>query len=132
MFKIIVLVLIFTIEAVHSSCRVYDFISHFDENDPTVLTDELPMVNGSIDFKLMPYVGNGHLASTIFNNAVFLNGLYNGQAGESHRARVPNIHNFSFVSSAGGYILNQYVIDFRNGLHFSLLILNSNLKITQK
>lgn len=86
--------------------------------DPfTLITDELPRKANTdeIEPKLMPYVGNGHLASTIFNNAIFLNGLYNGQRGESHRARLPNFHNFSFISPAGKFTSQQYILDLKNG-----------------
>jgi hypothetical protein len=38
-------------------------------------------------------VGNGHLSTTVFTDTVFINGLYNGERGESHRARVPSKNN---------------------------------------
>lgn len=37
----------------------------------------------------MPSIGNGHIATNIFSDTVYLNGLYNGRKGESHRARIP-------------------------------------------
>ncbi|XP_047987690.1 protein-glucosylgalactosylhydroxylysine glucosidase [Leguminivora glycinivorella] len=39
--------------------------------------------------RFMPSIGNGHIATNIFSNTVYLNGLYNGHKGESHRARIP-------------------------------------------
>lgn len=96
--------------------KVYDFMTKLDPDDLTLLlANKLPVFNGSLDYRVMPYVGNGHQASTIFNNAVFLNGLYNGIRGESHRARVPNIHNFSFISPANGFTFRQYALDMKNG-----------------
>lgn len=34
-------------------------------------------------------IGNGHVATDVFSDTVYMNGLYNGERGESHRARVP-------------------------------------------
>ena len=31
--------------------------------------------------KYMPSVGNGHLAYTVYRDAVFVNGVYNGELG---------------------------------------------------
>jgi hypothetical protein len=96
------------------------FLTNFDAQDPTIrIADQLPFANRSIEYKLMPYVGNGHLASTIFNNAVYLNGLYNGHAGESHRARVPTVHNFFFISPVTNnqtFARQQYVLDLKRGV----------------
>lgn len=38
----------------------------------------------------MPSVGNGQLATVIYTDTVYMNGLYNGERGESHRARIPS------------------------------------------
>jgi hypothetical protein len=38
----------------------------------------------------MPSVGNGQLATVIYTDTVYMNGLYNGELGESHRARIPS------------------------------------------
>lgn len=96
------------------------YLTEFDYNDPPVLMtlDQLPIdpTTGQIDPKLMPYVGNGHLASTIFDNKVYVNGLYNGERGESHRARVPNTHNFRILTDdVDGFWSRRYVLDMRRG-----------------
>lgn len=41
----------------------------------------------------MPTLSNGHIGFTVLSNEVFMNGLYNGRAGLSHRARIPNFTN---------------------------------------
>lgn len=41
----------------------------------------------------IPTLGNGHIAFVIFGDAILMNGLYNGERGESHRARIPNYAN---------------------------------------
>ncbi len=45
---------------------------------------------------LLASVGNGHLATNVFSDAVFVNGVYNGRLGESHRARVQSLHASEF------------------------------------
>uniref|UniRef100_A0A182TBK2 Glycoside hydrolase family 65 central catalytic domain-containing protein n=1 Tax=Anopheles maculatus TaxID=74869 RepID=A0A182TBK2_9DIPT len=59
----------------------------------------------SIDFRLrfstvlndpwkpLPTLANGHLGFTVFEDTVYMAGLYNGAGGLSHRARIPNIAN---------------------------------------
>lgn len=44
-------------------------------------------------------VGNGHLATDVFSDTVYMNGLYNGEKGESHRARVPSWCNIRLNST---------------------------------
>ncbi|XP_072036916.1 protein-glucosylgalactosylhydroxylysine glucosidase-like [Amphiura filiformis] len=58
-------------------------------------TKSLPMANATqIDFRYMPFVGNGHLATTVLSDWIFVNGVYNGRLGlsnhASHRARIPS------------------------------------------
>ena len=38
----------------------------------------------------MPSLGNGHLGFTVFGDAIYMNGVYNGFKGDSRRARLPN------------------------------------------
>ncbi|XP_074653505.1 protein-glucosylgalactosylhydroxylysine glucosidase-like [Tubulanus polymorphus] len=41
--------------------------------------------------RFMPNVGNGHIGTVVGGNAIFMNGVYNGRLGESHRARIPSM-----------------------------------------
>ncbi|XP_049536826.1 protein-glucosylgalactosylhydroxylysine glucosidase-like isoform X2 [Anopheles darlingi] len=41
----------------------------------------------------LPTLANGHLGFTVFEDAVYMGGLYGGAAGLSHRARIPNVAN---------------------------------------
>ena len=90
-------------------------------DDPSIITiDELPLTDdNTINTRLMPYVGNGHLASTIFDDAIYVNGVYNGQRGVSHRGKIPNMHNFDIKTSNGtnGDKFNRkaYTMDFGHG-----------------
>ena len=38
----------------------------------------------------MPSLTNGHLGFTVFGDAIYMNGVYNGFKGDSRRARLPN------------------------------------------
>lgn len=49
--------------------------------------------NGTFQPRYFPTVGNGHVATVMFTDVVNLNGLYNGDKGESHRARIPSRNN---------------------------------------
>ncbi|XP_037810155.1 protein-glucosylgalactosylhydroxylysine glucosidase isoform X2 [Lucilia sericata] len=42
------------------------------------------------DLNFMPSLSNGHLGFTIFGDAIYINGVYNGYKGNSRRARLPN------------------------------------------
>ena len=43
----------------------------------------LPMKNATeIDYRYMPFVGNGHLATTVLSDWIFVNGVYNGALGK--------------------------------------------------
>lgn len=56
----------------------------------------------------MPSVGNGQLATIVYTETVFMNGLYNGLLGESHRARIPSQVNIRMTN-----IANQSATDHR-------------------
>ncbi len=49
----------------------------------------------------MPPIANGHVATVPFTDTVYMNGLYNGVRGESHRARIPSLHNVRVDTTAG-------------------------------
>ncbi|CAF0972643.1 unnamed protein product [Rotaria sp. Silwood1] len=65
--------------------------------------------NGSVlDYRMMPYVGNGHVATVVFSDFIYMNGLYNGENGTSHRARIPSTLNWQFLihPSSSSFTLN--------------------------
>ncbi|CAF2078358.1 unnamed protein product [Rotaria magnacalcarata] len=57
---------------------------------------------------MMPYVGNGHVATVVFSDFIYMNGLYNGDNGTSHRARIPSTLNWQFLfhPSTSSFSLN--------------------------
>lgn len=73
----------------------------------------------TIDYRRMASVGNGHLATVVYNDSVFLNGLYNGRLGESRRARIPaeiNVRvNFPPRGNQQRDVFRRYKLDMENG-----------------
>jgi len=58
------------------------------------------------DPNLLPTLGNGHIGFTVFSDAVYMNGLYSGHGGLSHRARIPNFVNIRLPGDDIKYTLN--------------------------
>ncbi|KAH8334571.1 hypothetical protein KR059_011505, partial [Drosophila kikkawai] len=90
------------------------------------------------DLNCMPTLGNGHLGYTVYGDAIFMNGVYNGPGGNSKRARIPNWLNISTelcdrfgCASAEDVEVNgtSYEMDLRNG-YFRSLTAYKSLGIT--
>lgn len=91
------------------------------DDDPYIITvEEIPLS----DSRVMPYVGNGHLATTVYSDTIYINGVYNGNYGNSHRARVPNLHGLYIKPShyEENFLNKNYSMDFGSGeyINFSL------------
>jgi hypothetical protein len=41
----------------------------------------LPSNGSSLDYRILPYIGNGHVATVVFSEFIYMNGLYNGDNG---------------------------------------------------
>lgn len=80
----------------------------------------------------MPSIGNGHIATNIFSDTVYMNGLYNGRKGESHRARIPawaNIRlNATFTSPP---FSPTYSLDTKHGV-FQVTVNRERSVVTQR
>ncbi|XP_026465259.1 protein-glucosylgalactosylhydroxylysine glucosidase-like [Ctenocephalides felis] len=66
--------------------------------------------------RLLPTVANGHLGYTLTSDAIYMNGLYNGEGGRSHRARIrahircgPSMENFG--GTLGRKSLGHFELD---------------------
>ena len=64
------------------------------------------------DEKLLPTLSNGHLGFTLFSDSIYMNGLYNGKGGLSHRARIPNWSNVQLANCASRNINNTQNCNF--------------------
>ncbi|XP_058447938.1 protein-glucosylgalactosylhydroxylysine glucosidase-like [Malaya genurostris] len=73
------------------------------------------------DGKLFPSLANGHLGFTVFGDAIYMNGLYSGYRGLSHRARIANVANLrltvasGFTATVNGGNEATTRMDFRSG-----------------
>ena len=76
-----------------------------------------------MDPRFWPTVGNGHVATVVYSDTVFMNGLYNGNGTESRRARIPAMTavNIQSVSLQG---TRTFMLDMEKGLqHFFFFFL---------
>ncbi|CAF3721880.1 unnamed protein product [Rotaria sordida] len=77
----------------------------------------------------MAYVGNGHVATVIFSDFIYMNGLYNGANGTSHRARIPSTHNWQFKLES--LSLSLYSLDVASGV-FTEKLENTQVRIERR
>lgn len=75
------------------------------------------------DSKLLPTLGNGHLGFTCLSDAVYINGLYSGHAGLSHRARIPNYVNVQFADCLKQSC--KYTLNVRHGYFMTELVVEN-------
>ncbi|ESP00136.1 hypothetical protein LOTGIDRAFT_141357, partial [Lottia gigantea] len=70
------------------------------------------------DPRLMPEIGNGHVATVIQSDTICMNGLYNGANTSSSRARIPSLVSFTVdsVQPNPGNFTKKYVLDMKNGV----------------
>ncbi|CAH0726149.1 unnamed protein product, partial [Brenthis ino] len=69
------------------------------------------------DDRLMPSIGNGHIATNVFSDTVYLNGLYNGEKGLSRRARIPAWANIRLNSTLKHrHFTPVYTLDTKHGV----------------
>lgn len=65
----------------------------------------------------MPSLANGLVGFTVYGDSIFLNGLYNGPHGNSHRARIPNYSNLQFsLCNRENFDSCTFRMDFKRGL----------------
>lgn len=67
-----------------------------------------------------PVLANGHIGYIPYSDSIYMNGLYNGYKGDSHRARIPNYANIYF-EQCNGYESNSnlsctFGLDIQRGL----------------
>lgn len=72
----------------------------------------------TIDSK--PVMANGHIGIVPYGDSVYMNGLYNGHEGHSHRACIPNYGNIQFdPCTRNASKINEicsYALDIYNGV----------------
>ena len=78
----------------------------------------------------MATVGNGHIATVVYSDTIYMNGLYNGERGESHRARIPSYINVRVQSPE--IVPRRYALDTEKGnliFHISSVIKFSRIQL---
>lgn len=84
------------------------------------------------DDRFMPSVGNGHLATNIFSDTVYMNGLYSGRNGESRRARIPAWANIRLNSTLTRHPYSPvYSLDTKHGV-FQVSVNRERSIVTQR
>lgn len=65
------------------------------------------------DTRVLPTIGNGHIATVVKTDKLCMNGLYNGYAIKTHRALLPAI--LVRNVSVDGNVTSKYSLDLKNG-----------------
>lgn len=68
------------------------------------------------DSSRLPTLGNGHIGFTVFAKELYMNGLYNGQGGLSHRARIPNYVNILMEDCARNDEACNFTMNMHHGV----------------
>lgn len=77
----------------------------------------------------MPILSNGHVAVQVMGGNVYKNGLYNGEQGLSHRARIPNYSNILSAASLGQLNSTSYRMHYRHGMFESITQVNNSIHV---
>ncbi|KAL4238053.1 Protein-glucosylgalactosylhydroxylysine glucosidase [Mactra antiquata] len=68
------------------------------------------------DDKRWPSIGNGHIATVVHSDTVYMNGLYNGNGSTSTRARIPAYISFG-VNISKENIRSSYCLNMDSGMY---------------
>ncbi|XP_072035583.1 protein-glucosylgalactosylhydroxylysine glucosidase-like [Amphiura filiformis] len=82
------------------------------------------------DVCCQPTVGNGYIATVVYSDSIFMNGVYNGKDRTSHRARIPSTANIAMTHMDVTVSGNTYRLDTSQGL-FTRIIDADTCTITQ-
>ncbi|XP_076098796.1 protein-glucosylgalactosylhydroxylysine glucosidase-like isoform X1 [Mytilus galloprovincialis] len=76
------------------------------------------LVSSSLpDEKFMPPIGNGHIATNVLSDTIYMNGFYNGYREDSHRARLQATSAVD-VQFNDGRDSRYYALDMFNGIFY--------------
>ncbi|XP_045179575.2 protein-glucosylgalactosylhydroxylysine glucosidase-like [Mercenaria mercenaria] len=94
------------------------------EEDYKIASDTLPE-----DVRFRPPIGNGHVATNVFTDTVYMNGLYNGLEDKSSRARIPAYVAFDINMTNDVLLKQKFILDMYNGV-FLKYLQTSKLNVT--
>lgn len=82
------------------------------------------------DERWLPTLSNGHLGFTAFGDFVYMNGLFNGKGGLSHRAEIPNFSNIQMELCPKNSTDCTYTLNIQSG-YFKIHYENEDFSATQ-
>lgn len=65
--------------------------------------------------RFRPPIGNGHVATNVLSDTVYMNGLFNGREGTSSRARIPAYVSVDVNATSEESVDKAFVLDMYNG-----------------
>ena len=66
--------------------------------------------------RILPTIGNGHVATVVYTDTIYMNGLYNGLKTLSHRARIPSTCAIEITSTSAHITKSLYSLDVETGM----------------
>lgn len=75
-----------------------------------------------------PMLSNGHVGFIPFGDSIYMNGLFNGHKGESHRARIPNFANIQFeLCSRESFTSNNESCSYSLNIHDAVFSIKTSV-----
>ncbi|XP_048259379.1 protein-glucosylgalactosylhydroxylysine glucosidase-like [Haliotis rufescens] len=101
-----------------SACVVWmlilAWVSHeafcLNPQDHILETDDFPQ-----DDRFRPAIGNGHIATNVLSDTIYMNGVFNGRRSDSHRARIPATSSIDAIDR-GHNSSRHYSLDMLRGI----------------
>ncbi|XP_052777171.1 protein-glucosylgalactosylhydroxylysine glucosidase-like [Mya arenaria] len=91
------------------------FLNHVVFSDYILESTSLPEV------RFRPPIGNGHIATNVLSDTVYMNGMYNGREDLSSRARIPSYVAIDVNISSDDVLQRAYVLNMRNGIFYQTI-----------
>lgn len=67
------------------------------------------------DVRFRPPIGNGHVATNVLSDTVYMNGVFNGREDYSSRARIPAYISVDVNTTSQKSVTRSYALDMYNG-----------------
>lgn len=101
-----------------------------DSVNPNYLFETNEILNSTS----LPTLSNGHIAFVIYDDSIYMNGLYSGFMSNSHKARIPNYSSIQLDKCKILQLNNsrcKYTLDIENGF-FKTTLYDENFTIILK
>ena len=117
------------------SCEMKETVVGQPAVEPKAIVQETGTLVGSSelpDISEYPTLSNGHIGFPVLGDTVLMNGLYNGERGESHRARIPNYSNVLSSATCGHQSSCAYRLDMKQAFFESTVTSGTNYRVVQQ